>query len=54
MRVITTHKASLFDKDPLYYAKFGYAKHSIYNNPCCPTCKYYWVTHEDRLTNKAK
>lgn len=49
MRVITTHKASLFDKDPLYYAKFGYAKHSIYNSPCCSTCKYYWVTHEDRV-----
>ena len=48
MRVVTTHKASLFDKDPLFYAKFGYAKHSIYNSPCCSTCKYYWVTHEGR------
>lgn len=48
MRIITTHKASLFDKDPLFYAKFGYAKHSIYNSPCCPECKYYWVTHEGR------
>ncbi len=49
MRVTTTHKANLFDKDPLYYAKFAYAKHSIYNQPCCSTCKYYWVTHEDRV-----
>jgi hypothetical protein len=48
MRVVTTHKASLFDKDPIYYAHFGYAKHSIYNQPCCSTCKYYWVTHEGR------
>lgn len=45
-RITTTHKASLFDKDPLYYTKFGYAKQSLYNKPCCPTCKYYWVTHE--------
>lgn len=49
MRVTTTHKASLFDKDPIYYARFGYAKHSIYNSPCCSSCKYYWVTHEDRV-----
>lgn len=48
MRLTTTHKANLFDKDPLYYAKFGYAKHSLYNHPCCNTCKYYWVTHEER------
>ena len=34
MSVITTHNERLFDKDPLYYAKFGYAKHSIYNHPC--------------------
>jgi hypothetical protein len=46
MRVITTHKANLFDKDPAYYASFGYAKHSLYNKPCCSTCKYYWVTHD--------
>jgi hypothetical protein len=45
MRIITTHRANLFDKDPMYYARFGYAKHSIYNQPCCSTCKYYWVTH---------
>jgi hypothetical protein len=49
MRVTTTHKANLFDKDPIYYARFAYAKHSIYNQPCCSTCKYYWVTHEDRV-----
>jgi hypothetical protein len=48
MRVITTHKASLFDKDPMYYLKFAHAKYSIYNQPCCSTCKYYWITHEER------
>ena len=48
MRITTTHKANLFDKDPIYYAHLGYAKHSIYNTPCCSTCKYYWVTHEER------
>ena len=51
MRIITTHRASLFDKDPIYYAKFQYAKFSPYNQPCCSTCKYYWVTHSD---NKSK
>lgn len=47
MRIITTHKANLFDKDPMYYAHFGYAKHSLFNQPCCSTCKYYWVTHDN-------
>lgn len=48
MRVITTHKANLFKKDPLYYAKFQPAMFSPYNAPCCNDCKYYWVTHEDK------
>jgi len=51
MRIITTHKANLFDKDPIYYAHFGYAKHSLFNKPCCSTCKYYWVTHDDTNIN---
>jgi len=49
MRVITTHRANLFKKDPLYYAKYQYAVDSPYNAPCCPDkkepCKYYWPTH---------
>lgn len=48
MRITTTHKARLFDKDPLFYSRFGYAKHSLYNKPCCVGCNYYWVTHEER------
>ena len=48
MRIITTHKANLFDKDPMYYAHFGYAKHSFFNQPCCSTCKYYWATHDSQ------
>lgn len=48
MRVITTHRASLFDKDPMHYMRFGYAKYSLYNQPCCSTCKYYWITHEEK------
>lgn len=48
MRVVTTHKASLFNKDPFYYMKFQHALSSPYNKPCCSTCKYYWITHEGR------
>ncbi len=48
MRITTTHKARLFEKDPIHYAHFAYAKHSIYNKPCCVGCNYYWVTHEER------
>jgi hypothetical protein len=48
MRIVTTHRANLFKKDPIYYAKFQYATISPYNTPCCSTCQYYWVTHKDR------
>lgn len=48
MRIVTTHKANLFIKDPMYYAQFQVATQSPYNTPCCPTCKYYWVTHEQK------
>ncbi len=52
MRIITTHRANLFKKDPLYYVKYQYAVDSPYNAPCCPDrkepCKYYWPTHEDK------
>lgn len=52
MRIITTHRANLFKKDPMYYAKYQYAVNSPHNIPCCPDrkepCKYYWPTHEDK------
>jgi hypothetical protein len=53
MRIITTHRANLFKKDPIYYVKYQYAVDSPYNAPCCPDrkepCKYYWPTHQDGL-----
>lgn len=49
MRITTTHKVSLFNKDPMYYMKYQHAVNSPYNTPCCPDrkepCKYYWPTH---------
>lgn len=48
MRLITTHKANLFRKDPIYYAHFQYAVDSPYNAPCCDKCQYFWVTHWER------
>jgi hypothetical protein len=50
LRIVTTHRANLFKKDPLLYAPFQYAVTSFNNVPCCPErkepCKYYWPTHE--------
>lgn len=54
MRVVTTHKANLFKKDPLFYARFQAALSSPYNTPCCEGCKYYWVTHIERKQNAGK
>lgn len=44
-RVNTTHKASLYNKDPEFYSKFVSAIDSRHNKPCCDGCKYFWVTH---------
>ena len=44
-KVLTTHKANLYKKDPVYYADFNDATTDADNSPCCPTCSYYWVTH---------
>ncbi len=47
--VTTTHQANLYLKDPEYYHGFMVAVNNEYNAPCCETCKYYWVTHKDKV-----
>lgn len=44
-RVVATHRANLYRKDPEYYAEFAKAVDSPYNKPCCEKCLYYWPTH---------
>lgn len=44
-RIITTHKANLYMKDPEYYHPFKMATISKDNKPCCSTCNYFWITH---------
>ena len=48
VRVVTTHKANLYKKDPEYYWKFEAAVRNEFNQPCCDTCQYFWVTHEEK------
>jgi hypothetical protein len=45
-RIVTTHKANLYKKDPMYYHEFIDAVNDTDNKPCCDKCQYYWVTHE--------
>lgn len=47
-KITTTHRANLYMKDPEYYVRFSYAVDHADNTPCCETCKYFWVTHEQR------
>jgi len=47
VKVLTTHKANLFRKDPIYYVDFESSVTHEENTPCCETCSYYWVTHKD-------
>jgi hypothetical protein len=51
-RVITTHRANLYRKDPIIYASFASDKESEFNNPCCDKCLYYWATHKERNVQK--
>ena len=47
-RINITHRANLYRKDRIYYAKFYRDIDSEYNKPCCDKCLYYWVTHATR------
>lgn len=47
-RVMATHRANLYLKDPEFYFGFRASVEDPYNKPCCETCKYYWATHESR------
>lgn len=53
-RVVATHKANLYRKDPEYYWKFEEAVRNDFNKPCCDTCQYYWVTHEEKYAIASK
>jgi Pyrimidine dimer DNA glycosylase len=44
-RVVATHRANLYRKDPIYYAEYSYAVDNEYNKPCCTKCQYFWPTH---------
>jgi hypothetical protein len=44
-KVVATHRANLYRKDPIYYAEYAKSVNSKYNQTCCPKCLYYWPTH---------
>lgn len=47
-RVVTTHKANLYNKDSVYYVHFNSYVNHKYNKPCCEGCNYFWVSHLGR------
>jgi hypothetical protein len=48
-KIITTHRASLYHKDPEYYAKWKIDGDWVDNHHddmvCCSRCNYYWPSH---------
>ena len=44
-RIVATHRANLYRKDPIYYAEYAKAVDHKLNKPCCDKCLYYWPTH---------
>lgn len=47
-KIIVTHRANLYRKDPVYYAHYSSSVNNKLNEPCCEGCQYYWVTHKER------
>jgi hypothetical protein len=45
LRVLATHKANLYRKDPTFYWFFSKDVEDTDNKPCCEGCSYFWVTH---------
>lgn len=50
-RIITSHRASLYKKDPDYYAEWKFESDWVdahrYAVVCCDRCNYYWPTHKE-------
>ena len=44
-RIVATHRANLYRKDPIYYAEYASAVNHKLNKPCCEKCQYFWPTH---------
>lgn len=44
-KVVATHRANLYRKDPIFYEEYATAVSSEYNKTCCPDCLYFWPTH---------
>lgn len=48
-RIITSHRAQLFFKDPVHYSDFWVDAQMFEANrtffTCCDRCNYYWPTH---------
>lgn len=42
IRVHTSHRENLYDKDPEYYDQYYYSGKKI---ACCDRCSYFWPTH---------
>ena len=47
-RIMATHKANLYKKDPVYYFQFSSSVSDPNNKPCCEGCNYFWVTHPSK------
>lgn len=53
-KVVATHRANLYRKDPLYYFAFAIYDNHKDSKPCCESCQYFWPTHEERNLANAR
>lgn len=44
-RIVTTHRAKLYIKDPIFYAKYKKYVLPAQSMLCCSRCNYFWPSH---------
>lgn len=44
-KIINTHRANLFIKDPTHYFQYEEEVDTYRSNVCCDRCNYFWVAH---------
>ena len=53
-RVIVTHRARLYEKDPVFYFFYKDYLEPAKELVCCPRCNYFWPTHHYKNLENSK
>lgn len=51
-KVVITHRARLYEKDPVHYAQYAQWVEPAKDLICCSHCNYFWPSHWEKNGNK--